>query len=211
MEGFKCKKCKNILKTKQSLSRHENICGNKNPKITFECEYCESVFSRNDSLKRHYNTCKCKKMTIKNNNNNNNNTTKKNNNITKKNNINANIKGNNNKIIQKPIYNVNLIMFSKDGIKSLGSKEYKKIFGSEKHMIEELITQINFNPDKPQHHNVYCQDLNEILNDMNDFLSKKKREKIKRALEDANHQSTPPGSRKKMMKYIKAILYNKKI
>ena len=138
---------------------------------------------------------------------------------------------------------INLIVFSKDGIKCLNSKDYNKLFESNKHLIEELITQVNFNPDKPEHHNVYypdlksgygivyednkwiskkideilntlldakVEDLNEILNDMGDFLNKKSRAKIKKAIENTNHDSIPPGSRKKLMKYIKTILYNNK-
>ncbi len=136
---------------------------------------------------------------------------------------------------------INLFFFGKDGIENLTSKDYKKILKSNKSIIEELITQVNFNPDKPQHHNVYfpniksgygvvyednkwiykkineiinilldakIEDLHEILNDMGDFLTIDVRDEILNAIENADHKS--PNSRKKLMKYIKAILYNNK-
>lgn len=238
---FKCDKCRKKFSQKQDLKRHQNrlidcVTGNKKSLKNlqqFGCEFCDKKFTRKDNMRRHMNNCKVKMNTITIDGDENNPI------IGKK--VNSIYKSENAKIIN--IKNLNLFVFSKDGITGLNSKDYKKILESNKHIIEELITQVNFNPDKPQHHNVYypdlksaygvvyednkwiskkideilntlldakIEDLNEILNDMGDFLNKHTRSKIKKAIEDANNNSIPPGSRKKLMKYIKTILYNNK-
>lgn len=234
-----CKKCGKNFPRKYDLDRHLNrvtdcVTGSKTKKkiIQYECPMCKKKFPRKDSMIRHKTKCKLKK-------------TVKINKIKGDDNVNINIDGNKNKttnIIKSPIY-LNVVLFSKDGIKCLNSKDYKKILESNRHLIEELITQVNFNPDKPEHHNVYypdlkssygvvyednkwitkkideilntlldvkIEDLNGILDDMGDFLNKKSRNKIKKAVEEANHNTIPPGSRKRLMKYIKTILYNNK-
>ncbi|AYV85413.1 MAG: hypothetical protein Satyrvirus15_10 [Satyrvirus sp.] len=251
MDEYKCKKCGKTFGRIYELKRHKNnqrdcVTGSKVTKtLRHACKYCKKKFSRKDAMIRHTRTCKKNKNTkiIKDSNNkNSNNKINGNENMM----VNVSNKNNNNNVIYKnPTKNItiNLIMFSKDGIKNLNYEDFKKIFGSNKHIIEELITQVNFNPDKPEHHNVYCadiksgrgivyednkwvhkqieeilntlldakvEDLNKILSEMQNFLNKKTRNKIKKAIEDANYDSIPPGSRKKLMKYIKNILYNNK-
>lgn len=52
------------------------------------------------------------------------------------------------------------------------------------------------------------EDLNEILNDMNDFLNKKTRNKIKETIK--HFALEKHGSRKKLKSYLKPLLYNHK-
>jgi len=234
-----CKKCGLKFNKRQEYTRHINrltdcVTGSKTNKkkiIMHSCKGCKKKFNRKDSLDRHSKICKGIK-------------TKINVRDSKNTNINNNNGDNNNNIalIKSPV-TINLLVFSKDGINSLTLKDFNKMLKSNKHPIEELITQVNFNPNKPEYHNIYypdlksahgfvyednkwiakkideilntlldakTEDLNEILNDMGDFLNKKSRNKIKKAIEDTNYDSIPPGSRKKLMKYIKTILYNNK-
>lgn len=256
MDNYQCKKCKKEFKNKYLLKRHHDrtrdcVTGNRTNNNGFKCKECNCVFNRLDSLKRHNGTKRCesnKEKMIKQ-------KTKRNkeiknmknvknvdNNVIKGDkNIDGNItKGNKNIVMNKSIC-VNLIVFAKDGISSLDSKEYKKIFGSKNNMIEELTKLINLNPDKPQHHNILypdmkssygevyenntwikkkideiletlidakIDDLNEILEDMGDFLDEKTQQKIKETIEKMDY--TKPGSRKKLRSYLKPILYNHK-
>jgi len=48
--------------------------------------------------------------------------------------------------------------FAKDGIISLKYDELKELFESKEDVIPRLIKIINFNPKKPQHHNILYDD-----------------------------------------------------
>src|SRR5258706_520691 len=52
------------------------------------------------------------------------------------------------------------------------------------------------------------EDLNEILNDMGDFLNDKAIHKIKTAIENMDYSK--PNARKKLKSYLKPIFYNHK-
>jgi uncharacterized C2H2 Zn-finger protein len=235
-----CEKCHKIFANKRNLLRHLNSCkiGSKtNKQIKFKCKKCGRYFARKDSLTRHINTKICNKKknnVIKGN---------KNEQINAKNNANGIVTSASN-IIKSPnsnVYNVNLIVFAKDGIKNISPKDLSQILKSNNNVIESIISNVNLNPQKPQHHNIYysdtkstygevyenntwvrkkideiletlinakIDDLNEILNDMGDFLNKKSREKIRNAIENMDY--TRPGARKKLKTYLKPILYNHK-
>ncbi len=53
---------------------------------------------------------------------------------------------------------INLCFFAKDGIKCIDLTDFGEIFGSNKNIIESMISKVNLNPDKPQHHNIYYGD-----------------------------------------------------
>lgn len=255
MVEYKCEICSRIFYRKFLYDQHKRRktscankkCGSKTEKKNdHKCKKCKHTYSRRDSLVRHMKTCKGIKT--KGNVNNDINKSIKNN-VSEKINENNGLvtNGHANKISYKsPNSNnviINLVIFAKDGTKNISHKDLGDILGSNKNLFESMISNVNFNPNKPEHHNVYypdlksgygvvyednkwiskkideilntlldakIEDLNEILNDMGDFLNKKSRNKIKKALEEAEHCSTPPGSRKKLMKYIKTILYNDK-
>jgi hypothetical protein len=225
---------------KIAFDRHKNRkvkCkingGSKSMKILeHKCNYCKKKFSRKDSLNRHFSTCKVKNKKINN---------KKTKNIMVNGNDNISIPGNNNIALNKSTIHVNLIVFAKDGIKNISPKDLAKIIGSKNNVIESIISNVNLNPDKPQHHNIYygdtkssygevyenntwirkkideiletlieakIGDLNEILNDMSDFLNQKAIKKIKETIENMDY--TRPGARKKLKAYLKPIIYNHK-
>ncbi len=239
MKNYTCIECHKNFANRRNLTRHTNNCklgGSKtNKQIKFKCKNCGHLFTRKDSLIRHMNnTCKKNLKTVKGNNN-------------KQSIIENKISGiatSASNIIKSPnsnIYNVNLIVFSKDGIKNISPKDLSEILGSNKNVIESMISNVNLNPQKPEHHNIYycdtkssygevyenntwirkkideiletlinakIDDLNEILNDMGDFLNEKSTKKIKNAVENMDY--TRPGARKKLKTYLKPILYNHK-
>ena len=234
---YKCPECETIFYKKYDFDNHLNrktSCvrtdgGKSNKKkIDLTCKTCGKTYSRKDVLTRHTKICN---ISINGNNNNNTNTI-----ITGNNNNNCN--NNNNNIYN---YNFNLISFGKDNIKCLDSEELINIINSNRNLYEELITRINFNPDKPEHHNVYYPDmktsygkvfennkwvdkkifeiidvllnanterLNYILDNFDDALSKKTRNKIINTIKDVDFSNTQ--NRKKLISYIKPILYNNK-
>ncbi len=169
MVCYKCDICGKLFDRKDSLNKHlarKKKCiaqsGSKTNKIYYpKCNQCHKSFSRKDSLDRHRKVCKG-------------NINKKNNTIIKgsgsinnvKNINKSNIKGNveinnisiNKPVIIKPIY-VELNFFGKDGIESLTLDEFIKIVKSDENPYEAIIKAINFDPTKPQHHNVYYPDL----------------------------------------------------
>lgn len=229
---FKCDKCHRTFNRKQDLNRHLNrivdcVNGSKTNKknISYVCKFCKKKFSRKDNMERHVKSCKQKII----------NTT-----INKGNDIAINNAKNEIALNKSNIY-LTLVLFTKDGIKNLTQEELTDLFGSKRNMIEEMISTVNFNPNKPQHHNVYypdmkstygivyenkkwvtkkideilnllldakLEDLNEILNEMGDFLNKKTRNKIKETIENADYSK--PNYRKKLISYLKPILYNNK-
>jgi uncharacterized C2H2 Zn-finger protein len=228
MVQYKCTKCNKIFKKIDDYKKHKNRktkCknGSKNNKeVIHKCEKCKKTYSRKDSLTRHLKICKG--------------------NINIKNckNVAAVIGNKNMTLIKSPI-NINLIVFTKDGVKNISPKDLADILKSDKNIIENMISKVNLNPDKPEHHNIFysdmkssygevyenkkwvkkkideiintlvdskIEDLNEILNDMNDFLNKKTRNKIKESIEKVDYSK--PGARKKLISYLKPILYNHK-
>lgn len=235
---YTCKKCFRQFDRKSLFDQHKNRkndCSNDSGSKTSrkiikpKCIHCKKSFCRKDVLAKHLKICKmAQNQNVKGN----------------KNNV-ANVNGDQNKVaFNSPNSNnmiVNLIVFSKDGIKNLSYDELLEIFGSNSNLIQTLTEKINFNPNKPQHHNVCytdtksaygevyenkkwvrkkideileilvetrISDLNEILNDMSDFLNKKTRNKIKETIEKLDY--TKPGARKKLKTYLKPILYNNK-
>ncbi len=240
MVRYECKKCHRTFDRKTVYDDHlsrktdcsKQITGSKtNKTTTHKCNACKKSFSRKDALQRHKKICKSIKtnVKIKGNENyvgNNNNTIAK-----KSNNCNNNYKN----------ININLIVFAKDGIENITTKDLAEILKSDNNIIESIISNVNLNPKKPQHHNIYygdtkssygevyenkswvrkkideiletlieakISDLNEILNDMSDFLNTKSKNKIRNAIE--NMDLTRPGARKKLKTYLKPILYNHK-
>uniref|UniRef100_A0A6G6ABD1 C2H2-type domain-containing protein n=1 Tax=Borely moumouvirus TaxID=2712067 RepID=A0A6G6ABD1_9VIRU len=242
MPVYKCDSCYKEFDHKSNYDRHLNrirscvksISGSKTSKVTNHiCKSCSRVFSRKDSLTRHFKNCKGpvvkKKInkkyatTIKGNDNN----------VTIENNKNCN-----------NTYIINLTItsdFAKDGIDNISAKELTLMLNPKENLWRRLIESVNFNPDKPEHHNVYypdmksaygivyenkkwnkkkiyeimnklldakVEDLNSILNEMSDCLSKKSINKIKEAIEDT--KLNKEGSRKKLITYLKPILYNNK-
>ena len=227
-----------VFNRKYDLERHMNritdcVTGSKTKKIkkNHSCKDCKQKFTRKDALMRHTKICKKKINKIMNNNNSNIlNTKGKTNNLALKS---ANC---NNKI---NIENVIIFTFGKDGIKNISPKDLSKIINSNDSIFESMVRNVNLNPNKPQHHNVFYgnmqssygqvyenkewvtkkidemldtlidakrEDLGEILNEMEDILNKKARNKIKEAIE--NMDWTNPRARKKLKSYLKPILYN---
>ncbi len=166
MTEYTCERCGKIFDHRGKFNRHINRkykCKKKtynsktNKTIYHKCLHCKKNYSRKDSLKRHLATCKEKITKISNS------TIKKSNNGVKN-------KGNENKIINNSnnkktvnTYNINnpiiLVAFCKDGFKCIDPDTFNKLMKSKKNMIETLIKDINLNPKKPQHHNVYYGDL----------------------------------------------------
>lgn len=241
MVEYQCKKCSQYFNRKFLYDQHCNRktnCNNNGSKSSKKkinkCNKCNRIFSRKDSLNRHASVCKIniinkasiiggKKITA----------------------INGqdiiSVQGNKNIALNKNNIHINLMLFGKDGIKNISIKDLASILKSDKNMIESIISNVNLNPNKPQHHNILytdikssygevyedkkwvkkkidetintlvdskIEDLNEILNDMNDFLNKKSRIKIKDAIQSVDYSK--PGARKKLISYLKPILYNNK-
>jgi hypothetical protein len=67
----------------------------------------------------------------------------------------------NNKSNNKNTNNVfiNLMVFAKDGIKNISPNDLAKILKSNKNIFENMITNVNLNPDKPEHHNLFYGDM----------------------------------------------------
>lgn len=163
MGDFFCNDCRKNFASNYSLKRHRNGCysgGSKtNKQIRFKCQYCSNSFTRKDSLSNHINKGRCKKY-IKN-------ITQTTKNITNRNKKikiatgNSSIVNNGNmKMIGTNSGNfiINLCFFAKDGIKCIDLTDFPEIFGSNKNIIESMISKVNLNPNKPQHHNVYYGD-----------------------------------------------------
>ena len=242
MVKYTCPKCKTNFANERNLTRHQKTCGGSksNKKTEFKCKYCANSFTRKDSLDRHIKMNRCKKYeSIKNKQKIKGNNNKQNTNITKGRTVTAN------NIVESPgsnIYNFNFTFtFAKDGIKSISLKDLSEIVNSKNSIFESMIKNVNLNPNKPQHHNVFYgnmqssygqvyenkewvtkkidemldtlidakrEDLGEILNEMEDILNKKARNKIKEAIENMDWMN--PRARKKLKSYLKPILYNHK-
>ena len=154
MVEYKCKKCSQYLIENFYLINIKNRktnCSNKgsknNKKLIIKCNKCNRIFSRKDSLNRHTLVCKIKKMVVK-----------KKNTIQKGKNL-ISIPGHNNIALNKSkVYNINLMVFAKDGNKNISTKDLTDILKSNKNIFESIISNVNLNPDKPQHHNIYYAD-----------------------------------------------------
>jgi hypothetical protein len=256
MTTIGCTKCHKKFTTNYNLKRHQNTCnfGSKSKKqIRFKCKYCKGYFTRKDSLSAHIKKQRCKEYKkeklIINGNKNRQTNDKRKIEINGNENINQQISirlGNNssqtsNIIKNSPINVVNLIVFGKDGIQNITSNELFEMLSSNNNCYESLISMVNFNPNKPQHHNVYyndlkssygvvyennkwvtkkideivnllldakTEDLNDIIGEYGDFLNKKSRQKIKETIENADYSK--PDCRKKLISYLKPILFNNK-
>jgi hypothetical protein len=232
-----CNKCKKSFSRKYELNRHLNritdcVTGSKTNKknIEYKCKDCKKKFTRNDSLIRHKKICKNKKINI---------------NTQNSKNVNINNGDNNSAFIKSPI-SINLVVFTKDGINNLTYNEIKALFKDKGNLVEKLIKIVNLNPNKPQHHNIFfndlkstygesyqvnnlkphkkswisnkidelihllidakLEDLNDILNDMNDFLNEKAKDEIRNTIIKLDYSK--PNVRKKLISYLKPILYN---
>lgn len=232
---YTCKRCKKEFDRKSNYEYHVNKkykckfqTGSKtSKKIMYPCPKCNKEFTRKYSLDRHLVICKVKVVNKIKGHKNLNNIGDFNNMASKSTNCNN--------------ININLFVFSKDGIENISRKDLCSILRSDKNIFESIISNVNLNPDKPQHHNIFygdtkssygevyedkkwikrkideilntlldakIEDLNEILNDMGDFLNKKTRDKIKDAIKNIDCKKV--GSRKKLITYLKPILYNHK-
>ena len=58
IEKYKCEKCIKVLKSKQSLNYHINIC--KGVSNILECHYCHKILSDSSSKAKHLKICKAK-------------------------------------------------------------------------------------------------------------------------------------------------------
>ena len=163
MVKYICPTCERIFDRKTSLESHlarKTRCTKNGSKTSKKhnpkCKGCKKSFSRNDSLARHMRTCKeLNKNKIKGNENA---LTNGNENALTNGNENVAIAGDKNNV-NSPIYNINMVFFGKDGIDSLDFNDFVNAIKSNRNLYEALITTINFNPNKPQHHNVYIPDM----------------------------------------------------
>jgi hypothetical protein len=168
MVEYICKRCNESFDHKAVYEKHINrkykcvpqmYNSKTNKRIEHKCVHCKRNFSRKDSLARHLSICKNKngKTKIINNTKNGENIVNTGNNtktLIKKNNCN-----NRNNNIYKFYGPVILIPFGKDGIECIDLKTFKKIVDSKQNIIESIISNVNFDPDKPQHHNIFYGDI----------------------------------------------------
>ncbi|AYV85153.1 MAG: hypothetical protein Satyrvirus5_18 [Satyrvirus sp.] len=169
MTEYICKKCKQNFTTKRNLQRHKNnlfdcVTGSKSKRkrISFKCQFCNMKYTRKDTLQKHLK--KCKYVTKKNNKINNktinkNSNNKTSNNTNNKNSNNNSNNSNNKNSNNKNYYNISLIVFAKDGIKSISPKDLADILKSNCNLFESMISNVNLNPNKPQHHNICYTDI----------------------------------------------------
>ena len=251
MSDFVCPKCDKEFERKYDFDRHcktKNCSdGSKtNKSFQHKCNFCKKSYSRKDALVRHYKTCKTKaKQNIKNEGNDCITNSGKNGTLAAgDNNTVAGDKaiiGDNNTVTTTTTINNNVyVFFGKDGVKSLSHDDIVNILKSDRNLIESLICEINLDPKKPNHHNIYygdtkssygevydednkwvkmkiheifnslmdakIEDLNGILNSMVTILNKKTQNKIRDVIARFDH--TKLHARKKLIGYLKPILYN---
>ncbi|AQN67868.1 hypothetical protein [Saudi moumouvirus] len=149
MTIYVCDKCSKQFDHKSKFNRHlerirrcdkkKNISGSKTSKniIDNKCKNCNREFSRKDSLARHSKVCKNKKSKTQNNK--------------------TIIQNNKPKIQNKNL--INICEFVKDSYKNLSAFDLVSIIKTENKFWENYIKIINFNPNVPQHHNVYYPDI----------------------------------------------------
>lgn len=149
MVGYACKKCKRIFDQKTDYNRHMNRktdCtkikyGSKIGKKDHVCEECKKDFTREYSLKRHMNICKGKQVI----------------NITTNRDYNEKCTVNNNTTIK--IKELKLAVFGKEGVEHITLKDLTAMLNSKTGLIESLVEKINFDPNKPEFHNIYVGDV----------------------------------------------------
>ena len=172
----KCHKCGHSFMDSTHLNRHLNNSSDCVSKVKLEnirnhiCKGCNCSFSRKDSLDRHLKTCKkFKSIYIKSDNvrGNNNNSHNTNSDITNSDNTNSDIAAsingvsnnnnnirNNNNVHNNVNVNYNLVPFCKESVMCLSPSEKIQILTSDT-PFHDIISKINFDPDKKYNHNIY--------------------------------------------------------
>ena len=168
---YKCSSCNESFGTKYTLNRHiVNRCTIKkstSEKTMNTCKYCNRAFSNKYILKRHINyRCKVIKSIYRN---------KEelyqkllskmktmeeqNKKLTNKliviTNMDNSININNNKNSNNTINNINLVVFGNEDMESIGIDQIKKILNKGFMSVPQLTSEIHFNKNLPQFHNVY--------------------------------------------------------
>ena len=230
MVTYTCDKCNEKFDHKIAYNRHKNRktdCSKYRSKSIKEptdhrCDNCDKIYSRKDSLARHKSVCKGKVSQSNTKNSaviigNENNTFIKSpvtinlivfgkdgiEHISQKD-LCEILKSNKN-LYESLITNTNLNpkkpqhhnIFYGD-MKS----SYGEVYENDKWVKKKISEILNTLLDTKQ------EDLTEILNDMGDFLNEKTRDKISNAIKDVDYSN--PGSRKRLITYLKALLYNHK-
>ena len=171
---LQCDKCGNYFSGKYELNRHQKSskCASNSKttkKIEFSCIHCKKKFGRKDVLSRHLKICKKKPITKISNSKVNNKKLMNNNTGSK---VTANGNGNENHITidhsskkegdtyieKKGDLHIHLHLFGKDGPDSVITN-IGELTNSNCNIFEKLLESVNFDPNKPQYHNVYCSDL----------------------------------------------------
>jgi uncharacterized C2H2 Zn-finger protein len=149
---YKCKHCNKIFKQNNNYNRHiRNNCKvqkeSKEEKENIYQELIKQMKKLEDQNKELYEELKKMKSNtiIKNSN-----TITKNSNNTK--NSSNNTKNSNNNTI-------NLVAFGKEDLSHITEEVYKKILGKGTQSILELINNVHFNENKPEHCNVYISNI----------------------------------------------------
>lgn len=162
MVKYICDNCKATFDRKCTYTKHlqrkiKCVTGLYKPKDNnIICEHCDKKFSRRDYLKKHAD--KCPMVMITKNTNNNYNKRVVNNIICNDGTINngdtniTNITNNNNLLFR-------ICPYDKDGIDCLSPKDKIEILMSIREAIIRIIEKVNFDPNKPEHHNMLLKDL----------------------------------------------------
>jgi hypothetical protein len=161
MTTFECIYCSEEFARNYDMLRHIRTSCPKAPKTKQKKQYecpnpgCEYTTPRPDNLDRHLDTCSHQinntvtntdVMTTNNGSNNKQNIDGDHNNQNN---------ASNNKICNN---NINLIVFTRDGINDMLASDLFNVISSKKSPIERIIEVVNFNPNKPEHHNIYWSD-----------------------------------------------------
>ena len=78
---------------------------------------------------------------------------------------------------------INLVVFAKDGIKDLSASDLREILTSGNNLIAAFIINVNCNPNKPTHHNVYYSDTESAYGEVYGEDKKWDRKKISEILD----------------------------
>jgi hypothetical protein len=119
----------------------------QNNQLNVQNKHLEKLEQQNEEIVKENKELKGSTI-IKNNNNNNNNNT---NNINTQNNINNTLNNNTN--------NINIVAFGQEDLSYLSDKICKNICGTGYQSPINLIKEVHFNKDKPEHHNVYISNM----------------------------------------------------
>lgn len=167
MVEYQCEKCSKIFDRKYDYERHKKIkndCSKNGSKVNklviHQCEKCDLILKRKDYLTSHRKICKGEKKII--NINGDNNKNQVNYNDVNYNDVkNVLMTGNNSAANQNSnnIINLVLINYGTDGCTCLTPTELIKVLQTKDNLISALIKEVNFNPNKPEHYNVYYPDL----------------------------------------------------